>query len=61
MRKKRLRKKEWINGHFVDRPKTEGWRKFLKATLPEVEPDIPGIDQDKLKEWLNNVDEKRNR
>tara|TARA_R100001460_G_scaffold5194_4_gene14549 strand:- start:348 stop:536 length:189 start_codon:yes stop_codon:yes gene_type:complete len=59
-RRKRLRRKEWINGHFVDRPQTEAWRKFLQATLPEVEPNIQGIDQDKLKDWLNSIDEKNN-
>lgn len=54
-RRKVIRKKEWINGHFVDRPTTESYRKFLQATLPEVEPNIRGIDQDKLKDWLDSV------
>lgn len=58
MRRKVSRKKEWINGHFVDRPQSDGWRKFLYATLPYQEPNIQGIDQDRLKEWLDKVDGK---
>ena len=37
MRKKKPRKYEWINGHLVKRPQTEGYRKFLQATLPKIE------------------------
>jgi len=55
MRTKRSRRKVWINGHFVDNPKTEGWKKFLQATLPHQEPNIPGMDQQKLHDWLNSV------
>ena len=56
MRTKRSRRKVWINGHFVDNPDTEGYKKFLQATLPVVEPDIKGIDQPRLREWLNTVE-----
>jgi hypothetical protein len=56
MRTKRSRRKVWINGHFVDNPPTEGYKKFLQATLPHIEPDISGIDQPSLREWLNTVE-----
>jgi hypothetical protein len=56
MRTKRSRRKVWINGHFVDNPPTEGYKKFLQATLPHIEPDIRGIDQPSLREWLNTVE-----
>ena len=55
MRRKIRRRKVWINGHFVDNPKTEGYRKFLEATLPIVKPDVKGIDQEALKDWLKSV------
>ena len=56
MRTKRSRRKVWINGHFVDNPKTEGYRKFLEATLPHVKPNIKGIDQQELHAWLHSVE-----
>ena len=33
---KKPRKYEWINGNLVKRPQTEGYRKFLQATLPNA-------------------------
>ncbi len=55
MRIRRRRSKIWINGHFVDNPKTESYKKYLEATLPHVEPNIKGIDQPALKAWLDSV------
>jgi hypothetical protein len=60
MRTKRSRRKVWINGHFVDNPPTAGYRKFLEATLPHIEPNIPGMDQQKLHDWLNSVEDVNN-
>ena len=60
MRTKNSRRKVLINGHFIDNPKTEGYRKFLEATLPVVEPNIKGIDQQKLNDWLNSVSHEDN-
>ena len=56
MRTRRRRRKVWINGHFIDNPPTEGYRKFLEATLPHVDPQIEGIDSPKLREWLDIVE-----
>ena len=52
---KRRRNKIWINGHFVDNPKTEGYKKFLEATLPHIEPNIKGINKTDLGKWLESV------
>ena len=56
MRTKSRRRKVWIYGHFVDNPRTEGWRKFLEATLPHQDPQIEGIDSSRLKDWLDIVE-----
>ena len=56
MRTKRRRRKVWINGHFVDNPKTEGYRKFLEATLPHQDPRAEGFDSIQLRAWLDVVE-----
>ncbi len=38
MRTKRPRKYIYINGHRLRRPITEGYKKFLEATLPIIDP-----------------------
>ena len=55
-RRKMRRRKVWINGHFVDNPPTEGYRKFLEATLPHQDPQAVGFDSAELKEWLDIVE-----
>jgi hypothetical protein len=55
-RRKVRRRKVWINGHFVDNPKTEGYRKFLEATLPHQDPQLKGFDSVELKDWLDIVE-----
>lgn len=37
MRNRKPRNKIWINGHLVPNPRTEGYKKFLEATLPVVD------------------------
>jgi hypothetical protein len=52
MRTKRSRRKVWINGHFVDNPKTDAWKKFLELTLPHQEPQIKGMSNVCVESWV---------
>lgn len=37
MRTRKPRNKIWLNGHLVPNPRTDGYRKFLEATLPLID------------------------